>query len=237
MRPRQPPNPEKSGVRPASVSPLSARGATSVRKLSVRAQLVLFAVLLVVVAAGGSALAGWQIVEGLIRQATTDRLNVASATFGSLYQQRVADAEIVTRQLSEKQQLPQRINQRNSELITQLVEPVQTLRPNYSIIVADRQLTVLAKIIPPGRVDPGNSLADLPGAPAALEFADTSVALIRRADCQMVITANVPVRGGGGNVVGLMHVRFPLDEEFVRQVKADTGLELSLYCGDTLIAS
>ena len=93
----------------------------SVRKLSVRAQLVLFSVLLVIVAAGGSALAGWQIVEGLIRQATTDRLNVASATFGSLYQQRVADAEIVTRQLSERNQLAQRIVQRNSELITALI--------------------------------------------------------------------------------------------------------------------
>jgi signal transduction histidine kinase len=45
------------------------------------------------------------------------------------------------------------------------------------------------------------------------------------------------VRAANGNVVGLMHVRLPLDEEFVRQVKADTGLELSLYCGDTLVAT
>ena len=209
----------------------------SVRKLSVRAQLVLFAVLLVVVAAGGSALAGWQIVEGLIRQATTDRLNVASATFGSLYQQRVAEAEIVTRQLSEKQQLALRIQQRNSELITALIEPVQTLRPNYSIVVTDSQLNVLAKVIPPGRLDPGSTLSDVPGAPEAMEAVETVVALIQRQDCQLVITANVPIRVGNGNVVGLMHVRLPLDEEFVRQVKADTGLELSLYCGDTLVAT
>ncbi|HEU5317696.1 MAG TPA: ATP-binding protein [Chloroflexota bacterium] len=215
----------------------SAAATSRVRTLSVRAQLVLFAVLLVLVAAGGSALAGWRIVDGLIRRATTDRLNVASSTFGSLYQQRVADAEIVTRQLSEKQALAQRINQRNSDLILQLIEPIQTLRPNYSVVVADRQLVVLAKVIPPGRVDPGNSLADVPGAPQALEIVDTVVALIQRADCQMVITANVPVRAGNGTVVGLMHVRLPLDEEFVRQVKSDTGLELSLYCGDTLVAS
>jgi signal transduction histidine kinase len=34
-----------------------------------------------------------------------------------------------------------------------------------------------------------------------------------------------------------MHLRFPLDEEMVRQVRADTGLELSLYCGDLLVAT
>ncbi|MGI8424318.1 MAG: ATP-binding protein [Chloroflexota bacterium] len=218
---------------------MSALSATprSVRKLSVRAQLVLFAVLLVAVVAGGSALAGWQIVEGLIRQATSDRLNVASATFGSLYQQRVAEAEIVTRPVSGKKQLAQRIQQRNSDLITALIEPIQTLRPNYSIVVTDRQLNVLAKLIPPGRVDPGTTLADVPGAAEALEATETVVALIQRQDCQLVITANVPVRAANGNVVGLMHVRLPLDEEFVRQVKADTGLDLSLYCGDTLVAT
>jgi signal transduction histidine kinase len=215
---------------------MSASPRPSVRKLSVRAQLVLFSVLLVIVAAGGSALAGWQIVEGLIRQATTDRLNVASATFGSLYQQRVADAEIVTRQLSERNQLALRIQQRNTDQITALIEPVQTLRPNYSIVVTDRDLNVLAKLIPPGRLDPGSTLADVPGAPLAMESLETVVALIQRQDCQLVITANVPVRATNGNVVGLMHLRFPLDEEFVRQVKADTGLELSLYCGDTLVS-
>ncbi|CAA9273400.1 MAG: hypothetical protein AVDCRST_MAG77-3380 [uncultured Chloroflexi bacterium] len=206
-------------------------------RLSVRVQLVLFAVLLVFVAGGGSALAGWQIVESLIRQASTDRLNVASATFGSLYAQRIADAEIVTRQLSEKQQLAQRITQRNGDLLTQLIEPVQTLRPSYSVVVTDRQLNVLAKVIPPGRVDPGPTLVDVPGAAEALESVETSVALIRRADCQMVIAASVPVKNAGGNVLGLMHVRFPLDEEFVKQVKTDTGLDLSLYCGDTLVAT
>ena len=209
----------------------------SVRKVSVRAQLVIFAVLLVIVAAGGSALAGWQIVEGLIRQSTTDRLNVASATFHSLYQQRVADAEIVTRQLSERNQLALRILQRNVEAITALLEPVQTLRPSYSIVVTDRDLDVLAKLIPPGRLDPGTTLSDIPGAPEAMDTLETRVALIQRPDCQLVITANVPVRAVNGNVVGLMHVRFPLDAEFVRQVKADTGLDLGLYCGDTLVAS
>ncbi|HEV2121578.1 MAG TPA: cache domain-containing protein, partial [Chloroflexota bacterium] len=207
------------------------------RRLGVRAQLALFSVLLVLIAAGGSALAGWQIVEGLVQQATTDRLNVASATFGSLFAQRIADAEIVTRQLSEKAQLAQRITQRNSDLLTALIEPIQTLRPSYSIIVTDRTLNVLAKLIPPGRVDPGTTLEDVPGALEAVETVSTSVALIRRADCQLVIAASVPVRNAQGNVVGLMHVRFPLDEDFVRQVKADTGLELGLYCGDALVAT
>lgn len=207
------------------------------RRLGVRAQLALFSVLLVLIAAGGSALAGWQIVEGLVQQATTDRLNVASATFGSLFAQRIADAEIVTRQLSEKAQLAQRITQRNSDLLTALIEPIQTLRPSYSIIVTDRTLNVLAKLIPPGRVDPGPTLEDVPGALEAVETVSTSVALVRRADCQLVIAASVPVRNTQGNVVGLMHVRFPLDEDFVRQVKADTGLELGLYCGDALVAT
>lgn len=213
------------------------RGVRPVRRLTVRAQLVLFSVLLVLVAAGGSAFAGWQIVEGLVRQATTDRLNVASSTFGSLYAQRIADAEIVTRQLSEKNQLAQRITQRNGDLITALIEPLQTLRPSYSVIVTDRQLNVLAKLIPPGRIDPGASLVDVPGAASAVELVETSVALVRRADCQMVIAASVPVRNANGTVVGLMHVRFPLDEDFVRQVKADAGMDLSLYCGDSLVAT
>jgi signal transduction histidine kinase len=228
--------------RPIALSRAAAAQGTrrAVRKISVRAQLALFSVLLVLIAAGGAALAGWQVVDGLIRQATTDRLNVASATFGSLYAQRIADAEIVTRQLSERAQLAQRIALRNGELLTALLEPIQTLRPNYSIVVADRQLSVLAKLIPPGRADPGPSLADVPGAAEALESLETSVALIRRGEppnCQMVIAASVPVRANNGTVVGLMHVRFPLDDEFVKQVKADTGLDLSLYCGDTLVAS
>lgn len=207
------------------------------RALGVGAQVALLSIVLVVVAAGGSALAGWRIVDGLIRQATTDRLNVASATFGSLYAQRIADAEIFTRQLSEKAQLAARITQRNGQALASLIEPIQTLRPSYSVIVADTDLAVLAKLIPPGRVDPGPSLTDVPGAIEALRSDETSVALVRRPDCQMIIAASVPVKNTSGGLVGLVHVRFPLDEDFVRQVKADTGLDLALYCGDTLVAS
>src|SRR5262245_46355311 len=68
--------------------------------MGLRARLAAFSVLLVLVAAGGSAYAGWQIVEGLLQQEATDRLDVATKTFNSIFQQRVSDAEIVTRQLS-----------------------------------------------------------------------------------------------------------------------------------------
>src|SRR5947207_1228380 len=73
-----------------------------VRRMGIRAQLALFSVLLVLVAAGGTSYAGWLIVDGLIQQGNTDRLNSAAATFVSLYNQRASDAEIVTRQLSER---------------------------------------------------------------------------------------------------------------------------------------
>src|SRR5436190_9512290 len=209
-----------------------------VRRLGIRAQLALFSVLLVLVAAGGTSYAGWLIVDGLIQQGNTDRLNAAAATFVSLYNQRASDAEIVTRQLSERANIVNLIQRRATDQITTLIEPVQTLRPLYSIVVADTEGTVLAKLIPPGRPDPGPSIADVPGVSEALELgAPLSPMLVRRQDCQMVVAVSAPVKNIQGAIVGLIHLRFPLDEELVRQVKTDTGLELSLYCGDLLVAS
>src|SRR5215218_4079493 len=92
-------------------------------RMGLRARLAAFTVLLVLVAAGGSAWAGWQIVEGLLQQEATDRLDVATRTFNSLYHQRVADAEIVTRQLSDRTFLAQQILRRNGEALTALIEP------------------------------------------------------------------------------------------------------------------
>jgi signal transduction histidine kinase len=206
-------------------------------RMGLRARLAAFTVLLVLVAAGGSALAGWQIVEGLLQQEASDRLDVATKTFNSLYQQRVSDAEIVTRQLSDRTFLSQRIIQRNSEQLTALIEPIHTLRPFYSIAVADRDGNVLAKIIPPNRMDPGPNLLDAPGVAAALEADAVIPVLVRRQDCQMVVAVSVPVKSPNGVIVGVMHIRFPLDDELARQVKYDTNLDLAFYCGDLLVAS
>jgi signal transduction histidine kinase len=205
--------------------------------MGLRARLAAFTVLLVLVAAGGSALAGWQIVEGLLQQEASDRLDVATKTFNSIYQQRVSDAEIVTRQLSDRTFLSQRILQRNSEQLTALIEPIHTLRPFYSIAVADRDGNVLAKIIPPNRMDPGPNLLDAPGVAAALEADAVIPVLVRRQDCQMVVAVSVPVKSPNGVIVGVMHIRFPLDDELARQVKYDTNLDLAFYCGDLLVAS
>ncbi|MBI3974152.1 MAG: cache domain-containing protein [Chloroflexi bacterium] len=210
---------------------------SSVRQLPIRAQLALFSVLLVLIAAGGSAFAGWQIVEGLIEQATSERLNGAAQTFGLLYQQRVSDTDIVTRQLSDRAQLAQQIQRQNIPQITALIESIQTLRPFYSIVVADRQGNVLTKLIPPGRSDLGTNILDVPGVQQAIELGLAYPVLIRREDCLMAVAVTVPVKNVPGSVVGLMHLRFPLDEEFVRQIRADTGVESSLYCGDQLIAT
>ena len=205
--------------------------------MGLRARLAAFTVLLVLVAAGGSALAGWQIVEGLLQQEASDRLDVATKTFNSIYQQRVSDAEIVTRQLSDRTFLSQRILQRNSEQLTALIEPIHTLRPFYSIAVADRDGNVLAKIVPPNRMDPGPNLLDAPGVAAALEADAVIPVLVRRQDCQMVVAVSVPVKSPNGVIVGVMHIRFPLDDELARQVKYDTNLDLAFYCGDLLVAS
>src|SRR6266542_3265940 len=89
------------GASAGARAPFASAG-KRVRRMGLRAQLVMFSVMLVMVAAGGSAIAGWRIVDGLVQQGTTDRLNAAAATFASLYNQRAADAEIVTRQLSER---------------------------------------------------------------------------------------------------------------------------------------
>ena len=206
-------------------------------RMGLRARLAAFTVLLVLVAAGGSALAGWQIVEGLLQQEASDRLDVATKTFNSIYQQRVSDAEIVTRQLSDRTFLSQRILQRNSEQLTALIEPIHTLRPFYSIAVADRDGNVLAKIVPPNRMDPGPNLLDAPGVAAALEADAVIPVLVRRQDCQMVVAVSVPVKSPTGVIVGVMHIRFPLDDELARQVKYDTNLDLAFYCGDLLVAS
>jgi signal transduction histidine kinase len=206
-------------------------------RMGLRARLTIFSVLLVLVAAGGSAWAGWQIVEGLLQQEATDRLDVATRTFNSLYHQRVADAEIVTRQLSDRTFLAQQILRRNGEALTAMIESIHTLRPFYSIAVADPDGNVLAKIVPPGRMDPGPNLLDSPGVAAALDLDAALPVLVRRQDCQMVVAVTVPVKTATGTVVGLMHLRFPLDDEFARQVKYDTNLDLNLYCGDMLVAS
>jgi signal transduction histidine kinase len=205
--------------------------------MGLRARLAAFSVLLVLVAAGGSAYAGWQIVEGLLQQEATDRLDVATKTFNSIFQQRVSDAEIVTRQLSERTQLAQQIVRRNQEQLTALIEPIHTLRPFYSIAVADPDGNVLAKVIPPNRIDPGPNLLDSPGVAPALELDAALPVLVRRQDCQMVVAVSVPVKSNNGTIVGLMHLRFPLDDEFARQVKRDTNLDLSIFCGDMLVAS
>jgi signal transduction histidine kinase len=52
-----------------------------------------------------------------------------------------------------------------------------------------------------------------------------------------VVAVSVPVKSNNGTIVGLMHLRFPLDDEFARQVKRDTNLDLSIFCGDMLVAS
>jgi signal transduction histidine kinase len=209
----------------------------AVRQIGIRAQLAVFSFLLVLVAAGGSAAVGWRIVDSQVQQATTERLNAAASTFNSLYQQRVADAELVTRQLSDRTQIAAMIRLRNSDGLAVLIEPIQTLRPFYSIVVGDRDGNVLAKIIPAGRTDPGSSLLDLPGVAEALEVDAAYPVLVRRQDCQMLVAVTVPVKSPAGAVVGLMHLRFPLDDEFVRQVKTDTAMDVGLYCGDTLIAT
>jgi signal transduction histidine kinase len=48
---------------------------------------------------------------------------------------------------------------------------------------------------------------------------------------------SAPTYDTSGAIIGIVQVRFPMDEEFVRRVKADTGLESSLYCGDQITAT
>ena len=224
--------------RPLGATATLSSAGKRVRRMGLRAQLALFSVMLVLVAAGGSAVAGWNIVDGLLQQGTTDRLDAAAMTFASLYNQRAADAEIVTRQLSERANVVPLIQRRAQEQLISLIEPVQTLRPTYGIVVADREGAVLAKLIPAGRPDIGPTIADFPGVAEALELGvPISPILVRRQDCQMTVAVTAPVKNLQGTIVGVIQIRFPLDEELVRQIKADTGLEMSLYCGDRLTAS
>ena len=109
----------------------------SLGAIGLRTKLAVFSVALVVIGAGGSAAAGWQILDRLLEQSSNDRLNIATFTFGSMYQQRVAEAELIVRQLSERPQSADAIESRNVASLMSIIDPVPTLRPYYSLMIAD----------------------------------------------------------------------------------------------------
>jgi len=196
----------------------------------------LFSLLLVVLAAGGAGLASWRIVERQMAQATTTRLNQAARTFATLYQQRVNDAQIVALLLATRALLREQLLQGDWRALTRTLTEVARLRPSYAFTVADASGAVLARILTPGFPDTGPSLRGLSGVEEALQGRPTT-SVIRSEDCALAVAVSVPVFTDQSQLIGVLQVRVPLDELFVQQVKADTGLELSLYCGDVLIAT
>ncbi|MSQ43359.1 MAG: HAMP domain-containing protein [Chloroflexi bacterium] len=214
------------------------RPARGLGAIGLRTKLAVFSVALVVIGAGGSAAAGWQILDRLLEQSSTDRLNIATFTFASMYQQRVAEAELVIRQLSERPQSADAIETRNVASLMSIIDPVPTLRPYYSLIIADATGVILARAPKPrARSVVDTRIFGIPGAAEALESGTTISALTAMPDCQLMVSVSAPVLGDDRLPLGVIQLRFPLDEEFVRQVKTDTGLDSSIYCGDRLLAT
>lgn len=205
-------------------------------KLGLRVKFVLLAVLLVLLSGGGAGLAGWDLADRLISSAADERLDAAARTFASLYNQRVAEAEIVAHQLTTRAQLPGQVRQGNADAVYGLLAPIQELRPQFTIAAARIDGDVVAKVVPEGGFNPGQSILGVPGSDQALAGRATTT-LLRRADCQLAVVVTTPIGVTPAQRVGAVLVSFPLDELFVQQVKADTGLELSLYCGDALVAT
>ena len=210
----------------------------SLGAIGLRTKLAVFSVALVVIGAGGSAAAGWQILDRLLEQSSNDRLNIATFTFGSMYQQRVAEAELIVRQLSERPQSADAIESRNVASLMSIIDPVPTLRPYYSLMIADASGVILARAPKPRpRAVVETRIFGIAGAAEALESGTTVSALSVTPDCQLMVSVSAPVLGYDRLPLGVIQLRFPLDEEFVRQVKTDTGLDSSIYCADRLLAT
>jgi signal transduction histidine kinase len=210
--------------------------ARAVRRLGFRTQLGTFAIVLVAIGAGGSAAAGWQVVSSLLEKATTERLDLATVTFASMYQQRVAEAELVARQVSERRAVADAVRARDPIPILAVVEPILVLRPYYRFVVASEDGTVVARA-PVTWQGTGEPPFAAPGTAEAFERDSTSTSLFQGRGCDLAVVVSAPTHDTSGSIVGIVQVRFPMDEEFVRRVKADTGLDSSLYCGDRITAT
>ena len=219
-----------------TVDEIRARAARAVRRLGFRTQLGTFAVLLVAIGAGGSAAAGWQVVSALLERAATERLDLATITFASMYQQRVAEAELVARQVSERRSVAEAIRARDPIPALAVLEPILVLRPYYRFVVAAEDGAVVA-LAPVTWRGTGERTFTVLGAAEAFERDSTSTSLVQGPGCDLAVVVSAPSHDTSGAIVGLVQVRFPMDEEFVRRVKADTGLDSSLYCGDRITAT
>lgn len=223
-----------------AVHGLVLRAGTAVRRLGFRTQLGAFAVLLVAVAAGGSAAAGWQVAADLLERSTTERTDLATVTFASTYQQRVAEAELVARQVSERRVIAEAIRVRDPIAVLAVVEPILVLRPHYRFLVASEDGTVIARAPVTWR-PVGERTYGMPGAAEAVEGDVTVATLVASGGaeqpCELAVVVTAPTHDTSGTTVGLVQVRFPMDDEFVRRVKYDTGLDSSLYCADRIVAT
>ena len=219
-----------------AVDEIRARVARAVRRLGFRTQLGTFAVLLVAIGAGGSAAAGWQVVSALLERAATERLDLATITFASMYQQRIAEAELVARQVSERRSVAEAIRARDPIPSLAVLEPILVLRPYYRFVVAAEDGAVVA-LAPVTWRGTGERTFTVLGAADAIERDSTSTSLVQGPGCDLAVVVSAPSHDTSGAIVGIVQVRFPMDEEFVRRVKADTGLDSSLYCGDKITAT
>jgi signal transduction histidine kinase len=215
---------------------IRSRVARAVRRLGFRTQLGTFAVVLVAIGAGGSAAAGWQVVSGLLERATVERLDLATITFASMYQQRVAEAELVARQVSERRSVADAVRVRDPIPVLAVVEPILVLRPHFRFVVSAEDGAVVARAPVTWR-GTGERTFAVPGAAEAFERDSTATSLVQGPGCDLAVVVSAPSHDTSGAIVGIVQVRFPMDEEFVRRVKADTGLDSSLYCGDRITAT
>jgi signal transduction histidine kinase len=175
-------------------------------------------------------------VSGLLDRATAERLDLATTTFASMYQQRVAEAELVARQVSERRAVAEAIRVRDPMSALAIVEPILELRPYYRFVIAAEDGSVVA-IAPVTWRGNGERPFSVLGAAEAFERASTSTSLVQGPGCDLAAVVSAPTYDTSGAIIGIVQVRFPMDEEFVRRVKADTGLESSLYCGDQITAT
>ena len=225
-------------------------------RLGLRVRLVTSAVLLVLLTVGGTGAVSWFIADQKLVQTASDRLRDAAVTFAFLYEQRIEAARSVGQQIADDVVVAIQWHELDTDppagdgvtidqkraAIALLLEPIRDLHPHYSLAVTDAKGHVVARSVPEGASLPTTTLFHLPGVLHALQGESPPPAIVYQTDglentCALAMSVAIPILGVGQALLGVVYVAYPLDQAFAEQVKDDIGLDLSIYCLDSLAAT
>ena len=177
-----------------------------------RARLVISAVVLVLLAVGGTGIVGWFIADQKLVQTASDRLGDAAVTFAFLYEQRIEAARSVGERIAEDiaaaiERSAAATNPPDGSVVDEaavsgLLEPIRDLRPHYSLAITDATGHVVARSSPEGASLPTTTLFHLPGVPHALQGEEPPPAIVYQTDglentCALAMSVAITILDGG----------------------------------------